>query len=210
MDIMQQIVAKPMFFLLGIPIRNSVVATWIMMALVIAGVLVLRKKSPIVLEILVDYTDSLAGGFIHGSRAPYIPFLGSLLVFVAVANLIGIVPTIFPPTRDINTPLALSLVVLVATFAFGIRAKGIGRFLKGFATPLAVLDVIGYLSRTMSLTLRLFGNVIGGEMVVAVLFALVPVGVPLVMVAMSSITGVLQAYVFTVLASSYISSSIEL
>jgi F-type H+-transporting ATPase subunit a len=210
MDIMQEIVAKPVFFLLGIPIRNSVVATWIMMALVIVGVIALRKKRPIVLEMLVDFTDSLAAGFISGPRAPYVPFLGSLLVFIAVANLIGIVPTMFTPTRDINTPLALSLVVLVATFAFGIQAKGIGRFLKGFATPLAVLDVIGYFSRTMSLTLRLFGNVIGGEIVVAVLFALVPVGIPLVMVAMGSITGVLQAYVFTVLASSYISSSIEL
>jgi F-type H+-transporting ATPase subunit a len=207
---MEGIVAKPLFYLFGIPIRNSVVATWIMMALVIAGVIVLRRKRPIVLEVLVDFTDSLAAGFISGPRAPYVPFLGSLLVFIAVANLIGIVPAMFTPTRDINTPLALSVVVLVTTFAFGIRAKGILRFLKGFATPLAVLDVIGYLSRTMSLTLRLFGNVIGSEIVVAVLFALVPVGVPLVMVAMGSITGVLQAYVFTVLASSYISSSIEL
>jgi F-type H+-transporting ATPase subunit a len=196
------------FWLFGtIPVRNSVIATWIMMALIIGGVLLLRKKAPIVLEMIVDFTDELALGFIMPPATPYIPFLGSLLVFIAVANLIGIVPLMFTPTRDINTPVALALVVqLFSIFVFGIRAKGVLGLIKGFLNP---LDVIGYFSRTMSLSLRLFGNVIGGEIVVAVLFDLIPVGVPLVMVAISSITGILQAYVFTVLAASYIASSVN-
>jgi F-type H+-transporting ATPase subunit a len=173
---------------------------------VLVGVVVIRRRAPVVLEMLVDFVDGLAGSFIAGPTAPYVPFLGALFVFLAVANVSGIVPLMVTPTRDINTPLALALVVLFAVFAFAIRIKGFGGFLKSFFSPMLPLDLIGYFSRTTSLTLRLFGNIIGGEIVVAVLAALVPVGVPLVMVALGTITGILQAYVFTVLASSYIGS----
>jgi F-type H+-transporting ATPase subunit a len=203
------IIATTEFYLFGVPVASSVVTTWIMMAMVVVAVIVLRKRAPVVLEILIDFVEGVAAGFIKGPTRPFIPFLGALCLFIAVANLIGIVPLMFTPTRDINTPLALALVTLVMTFAFGIYAKGLGGFLKSFFNPMLPFDLIGYFSRTMSLTLRLFGNVIGSEVVVAVLFALVPVGVPLVMVAMGTISGVLQAYVFTVLASSYIGSSVE-
>jgi F-type H+-transporting ATPase subunit a len=139
----------------------------------------------------------------------YVPFLGTMIVFIAVANLSGIIPLMATPTRDINTPLALALVSLFGVFAYGIKVKGIGGFLKGYATPMTIFDIIGYVSRTMSLTLRLFGNVIGSEIIVAVLFTLMPVGVPLIMVAMGSITGILQAYVFTVLTASYLASMVD-
>jgi F-type H+-transporting ATPase subunit a len=207
--LMDVIVAEPVFWLFGVPVRNSVISTWVLMALAIVGVVLIRRRTPILLEMLIDFTENLASGFIPGKVEPYVPFLGSLLLFIAVANLSGILPLIFTPTRDINTPLALALVVLVAVFAFTIHAKGLVGFVKGFLTPLLPLNLIGYLSRTMSLTLRLFGNVVGSEIVVGVLFMLVPVGVPLVMVVIGSITGLLQAYVFTVLASSYIGSILE-
>lgn len=206
---MEGIIPRVVFTILGIPVRNSVISTWIVMAIIVAGVLILRKKAPIVLEMLVTFTGDLAAGFIKRPTAPYVPFLGTLLVFIAVANLIGVVPLMFTPTRDINTPLALALVVFFAVFVFAVKAKGGIGFIKGFLTPLLPLDLIGYFSRTMSLTLRLFGNVIGGEIVVAVLFSLIPIGIPLVMVVLSSITGILQAYVFTVLAASYIASIVD-
>jgi F-type H+-transporting ATPase subunit a len=206
---MENVFPKVVFTLWGIPVRNTVITTWVMIAMLVLGVLALRKRVPVVLEMLVDFVDGIAGDYIGGSTEPYIPFLGSLVVFIAVANLIGIVPLMVTPTRDINTTLALSLVVLVVVFAFGIKMKGIVGFAKGFLTVTLPLDLIGYVSRTMSLTLRLFGNVIAGESVVAVLASLVPIGVPLVMVLLSSVTGVLQAYVFTVLAASYISSMVE-
>ena len=206
---MERIIPRVVFTILGIPVRNSVISTWIVMAIIVAGVLILRKKAPIVLEMLVTFTEDLAAGFIKRPTAPYVPFLGTLLVFIAVANLIGVVPLMFTPTRDINTPLALALVVFFAVFVFAVKAKGGIGFIKGFLTPLVPLDLIGYFSRTMSLTLRLFGNVIGGEIVVAVLFSLIPIGIPLVMVVLSSITGILQAYVFTVLAASYIATIVD-
>jgi F-type H+-transporting ATPase subunit a len=209
MDIMSGIVPSVVWRPFGIPIANSVISTWIMMAMVIGGVLVLKRRAPWIIEALIEFVDSLAGGFIAGSTAPYVPFLGSLLVFIATANVIGIVPMMYTPTRDINTPLALALTVNLVVFAFGIYAKGLGGFLKAFFNPMLPLDLMGYVSRTASLTLRLFGNVIGTEIVVAVLFALLPVGVPLIMVALATIGGLLQGYVFTVLASSYIGQMVE-
>jgi F-type H+-transporting ATPase subunit a len=179
------------------------------MVITLVGIMLIRKRVPVVLEMLISFTEDLARQFIPGSVDPYVPFLGSLFLFLAVANLSGILPLIFTPTRDINTPIALAVVVLGAVFAFTIRAVGLVGFLKTFLTPLLPLDLIGYVSRTTSLAVRLFGNMIGAELVVIVLFSLVPLGVPLIMVALGSITGLLQAYVFTVLASSYIGSSVE-
>jgi F-type H+-transporting ATPase subunit a len=206
---MDNVFPRVVFEVGGIPIRNSVISTWIMMAIIVAGVLLLRKKAPIVLEMLIDFADGVAKGYIRRPSSPYVPFLGSLLVFIAVANLIGIVPQMVTPTRDINTPVALAVLVQVVVFAFGIKAKGLWGFLKSFLSVTLPLDLIGYVSRTMSLSLRLFGNVLGGEIIVAVLFYLVPIGVPLIMVLMSSITGILQAYVFTVLAASYLAGSVD-
>ena len=206
---MDDVFPQVIFTFYGIPIRNTVISTWVMMAMIVVAVLVLRKKAPVILEMLIDLVESVAKDYIKGPPGIYVPFLGSLVVFIAVANLSGIIPLMATPTRDINTTLALALVSLVGVFIYGIKVKGIGGFLKGFMSPMVIFDVIGYVSRTMSLTLRLFGNVIGGEIVVAVLGQLVPIGVPLVMVALSSITGILQAYVFTVLAASYIASMVQ-
>jgi F-type H+-transporting ATPase subunit a len=206
---MENVFPQVLFTFFGIPIRNTVISTWVMMAMIVAGVLVLRKRVPVVLEMLVDLVEGIVRDYIGGPPDIYVPFLGTMVVFIAVANLSGIIPLMATPTRDINTPLALALVSLVGVFLYGIKVKGIGRFIKGYLTPMAIFDVIGYVSRTMSLTLRLFGNVIGAEIVIAVLTTLIPIGVPLVMVALSSITGILQAYVFTVLTASYLSSMVQ-
>jgi F-type H+-transporting ATPase subunit a len=189
---------------LNIPVRNSVVATWIMMSIVIAAVLASRKWAPVVLEIFVEFVIDLVNNFIPGSAFPYVPFLGSLMLFIAVANFLGNIPLLFTPTRDINTPLALALISLAVSLFYGMKAKGIKLFLH----PLVIFDVIGYVSRTMSLTLRLFGNIIAGEVIVAVIFDLAKVGAPLIMVALTAIGTLLQAYVFTVLNASYIASAV--
>jgi F-type H+-transporting ATPase subunit a len=209
MEITQEIVSNVVFEVFGVGVRESVISTWALMVLIIAGVVIIRKRVPVLLEMLIDFIESTASGFIPGNIEPYVPFLGSLFVFLAVANLGGILPLIFTPTRDINTPIALALVVLGSVLFFTMREVGVLGFLKMFLTPLAPLDLIGYVSRTTSLAVRLFGNMVGAELVVIVLFSLVPVGVPLIMVALGSITGLLQAYVFTVLASSYIGASLE-
>jgi F-type H+-transporting ATPase subunit a len=209
MGITDEIVSDVVFRVFGVGVRESVISTWALMILIVVGIVIVRRRVPVLLEMLIDFIESTASGFIPGNVEPYVPFLGSLFLFLAVANLGGIIPAIFTPTRDINTPIALALVVLASVFFFTMRAVGVLGFLKTFLTPLAPLDLIGYVSRTTSLAVRLFGNMVGAELVVIVLFSLVPVGVPLIMVALGSITGLLQAYVFTVLASSYIGGSLE-
>ena len=110
------------------------------------------------------------------------------------------------PTKDINTTLACALIVFFAVHIFGVRERGFLGYLKTYASPMAILDIISQFSRTMSLTLRLFANIISGEFIVAVIFFLVKPVAPLLLMILGMITGLLQAYVFTVLASSYISS----
>jgi len=121
------------------------------------------------------------------------------------------VPVVVTPTRDINTPLALSLVVFFSVYYFGIRAKGLVGYFRDMASPIFMLpmELISHVSRTLSLTLRLFGNIISTELIVAVVFALVPLVVPLPLVAFSMLTGVLQAYIFVVLAAVYIGAGLE-
>ncbi|MBN1486983.1 MAG: F0F1 ATP synthase subunit A [Anaerolineae bacterium] len=197
-------------------ITDTVISTWIMMAIIIGAVLVLRKRQPVALEMLIDFLTDTIADVMGPELAPrYLPFLGALAIFIGVANVIGVIPGIASPTRDISTPLALSLVVFFAVHFYGIQAKGVGQYLKDLASPLYLsiltlpLEIIGQLSRTLSLTLRLFGNIISGELVVAVIFSLVPLVVPLPMVGLSMFTGLLQAYIFTVLATVYISAGVE-
>ncbi len=116
------------------------------------------------------------------------------------------------PTANINTTFALSLLVFFAVHYFGIREKGLWGYIKDTASPIFVfpLEVISQLSRTLSLTIRLFGNVLSTDLVVAIIFSLIPFIVPLPLAALGMLTGVLQAYIFTVLASLYIASAIEI
>ncbi|MFL7810631.1 MAG: F0F1 ATP synthase subunit A, partial [Anaerolineae bacterium] len=166
MGITDQIVSDVVFRVFGVGVRESVISTWALMILIVVGIVIVRRRVPVLLEMLIDFIESTASGFIPGNVEPYVPFLGSLFLFLAVANLGGIIPAIFTPTRDINTPIALALVVLASVFFFTMRAVGVLGFLKTFLTPLAPLDLIGYVSRTTSLAVRLFGNMVGAELVV--------------------------------------------
>ena len=196
-------------------ITNTVTSTWVMMALIVAAAIVLGKRQPVALEMVVDFLMDTIGDVMGENAAVYLPFLGSLAIFLAVANTVGVVPGIISPTRDISTPLALAITVFFAVHYFGIKAKGLLQYLKDLASPLYLLplmlplELIGQFSRTLSLTLRLFGNIISGELVVAVIFSLVPLFVQLPLVGLSLFTGLLQAYIFTVLATVYIGAGVE-
>jgi F-type H+-transporting ATPase subunit a len=137
--------------------------------------------------------------------------LGTLMIFIAVANNFSVLPVVTSPTGDINTPLALALVVFFSVHYYGMREKGGWGYIKSLASPIFMLplEFIGQFSRTLSLTLRLFGNIVSSEIVVAVIFSLVPLIAPLPLVGLGLITGVLQAYIFTVLASLYIGSAVD-
>lgn len=192
-------------------LRDTVVSTWVMMALVVVSVLILRRRCPDLLESLIEFLDETISGTIGRPTERYLPFLGAIIVFLAVANIFGVVPFTVTPTRDISTPAAMALVVLVGANYFGIQAKGGLGYLKDVSSPIFMLplELIGQVSRTLSLTLRLFGNIVSGELIVAVMYALIPPIVPLPLIILSMFTGILQSYVFVSLATSYIASAVR-
>ena len=200
-----------LFTILGIPVRDTVVSTWIMMTMVVGLAVVIGRRRPTALEMLVDFLNDTISDVMRGPAELYLPLLGALAIFIAAANVIGVVPFVVSPTRDINTPLALALVVFFSVHYFGMRAKGVVGYFKDLASPIFILplEIVGQLSRTLSLTLRLFGNIISTELIVAVIFALVPLFVPLPLVGFSMFTGLLQAYIFTALAAVYIGAGLE-
>jgi F-type H+-transporting ATPase subunit a len=199
------------FTVLGIPVRDTVISTWVMMAVVVGLAVVVGRRRPTALEMLVDFLNDTISDVMGRSAEPYLSLLGTLAIFIAAANVIGVVPFVVSPTRDINTPLALALVVFFSVHYFGMRAKGVVGYFRDLASPIFILplEIIGQLSRTLSLTLRLFGNIISTELIVAVIFALVPLLVPLPLVGFSMFTGLLQAYIFTSLAAVYIGAGLE-
>lgn len=208
---MDELFPHVVFYLFGIPVRDTVVSTWIMMGLIVGVAIVVGRKRPFALELLVDFLNDTVTDVIGRSAIPYLPLLGTLAIFIAFANMIGVVPFMASPTRDINTTLALALIVFLSVHYYGIQEKGAVVYLKGLASPIFMLplEIVGQLSRTISLTLRLFGNIISAELIVAVIFALLPLFVPLPLIGLSLFTGLLQAYIFTVLAAVYIGTGIQ-
>ena len=208
---MEDFFPQVVFTIFGIPVRDTVISTWIMMAIIVGAAAVVGRRWPAALEMLVDFLIDTVSSVMGRPVEPYLPFLGTLTIFIAVANVIGIVPLVVSPTRDINTPAALALVVFFSVYYFGVRAKGLRGYFKDLASPIFMLpmELISHVSRALSLTLRLFGNIISTELIVAVVFALVPLIAPLPLVAFSMFTGILQAYIFTVLAAVYIGAALE-
>jgi F-type H+-transporting ATPase subunit a len=207
---MKGLFPEVVFTVAGLPIRDTVITTWLMILMIVALMYGLRRRYPAALEMLVEFILDTVSGVMGRPAAPYLPLLGSLAMFIAVANLLGLVPVLQAPTRDINTPLALALIVFVSVHFYGIRERGLLKYLRGMADPIFLLplDLIGQLSRTLSLTLRLFGNVLSSELIVAVVFSLLPLIAPLPLVAFGMLTGVLQAYIFTVLAAVYVGAAV--
>ena len=207
---MEEVFPKVVVTVLGIPIRDTVISTWVAILIIIGLAWVVQRRLPGAVEMLVDFLRGQISGVMGGIDVdPYIPFVGALLLFLIVVNNLGVVPLLQTPTKDINTPLALAIVVLFAVHAFGIQKKGLRGYLREKASPLTILDVISDLSRTMSLSVRLFGNIIASEIIVAVMYRLVAAVAPLLMVGLGMITGILQAYIFMVLTTSAISSAVR-
>ena len=208
---MDEVFPRVVFMLFGvIPVRDTVISTWVMMALVLGVILVLRRSVPDALEMFIDFVSDTITDLLGRPADPFLPFLGAIILFLLVGNNLGLLPFLTTPSKDINTPLAMALIVFFSVHYYGIREKGLWGYFKSLATPFFMLplEVIGQLSRTMSLTLRLFGNVLSSEFIVAVIFSLVQPIAPLPMMALGTVSGVLQAYIFTVLASSYIASAL--
>lgn len=208
---MDDLFPRVVFWVLGIGVQDTVVATWALMVIVLVGAALLNRWRPSALEMLIEFLVDSTSVMMGRPAQPYLPLLGTLAVFIAVANVLGVVPGLMAPTRGVNTPVALALVVFISVHYYGARSRGIAGYLRDLASPLFMLplEIIGQISRTLALALRLFGNVLSTEMIVAVIFSLLPLIVPLPLMALSMLTGLLQAYIFTVLAAVYVGAAVE-
>ena len=216
---MEQVFPHELIRIFGLPIRDTVVHTWVLMAVLIVAAYLFRRYSQlrprgwqVALESVVEFAVSLIEDLIGVRAEKYVSLVGTLALFIASANLLGVFPLLSSPTRDINTTLALAIVVLLAVHYLGIREHSLLGYLKHYAEPnpiVALLNVIGEFSRTLSLTLRLFGNIISSEMIVAGVFMLIPAVAPLPLQVLGMFTGLLQAYVYTILTCTYIRSAVE-
>lgn len=164
------------------------------------------------METVVDMISGQIAEITRQEPRQFMPFIGTLFLFIATANLLGVVPGYWSPTGSLSTTAALATCVFVAVPIFGISKSGLGNYLRQYLQPSPLMlpfNIIGELSRTLAMAVRLFGNVMSGQMIVAILIAIVPLFFPIIMQLMGMLVGVIQAYIFAVLATVYIASAIS-
>lgn len=149
-----------------------------------------------------------------GIRTPdrFMPLIGTLFLFIAVSNTLGAVPWYVPPTGSLSTTAALALCVFLAVPMYGIRSIGLLPYLRNYLRPTPLMlpfNVMGELSRTMALAVRLFGNIMSNNMIGAVLLLIIPLFFPVLMQLLGLLTGLIQAYIFSILAIVYIAAGME-
>lgn len=200
-------------------LNATIVFTWgLMLALVLGSTLITRRLSTDLhrsrwqnlLEIVVTTIQKQIEDIGLQHPRQYLGFLGTLFIFVATANLGTVIPGYEPPTGSLSTTAALALCVFVAVPFYGIREQGLGGFLKSYLEPTFIMlpfNLIGEVSRTLAV--RLFGNMMSGAMIIAILLTITPFLFPIVMTALGLLTGMVQAYIFSILAAVYIAAATQ-
>lgn len=200
-------------------LNTTIVATWgLMLFLIIGSTIITRNLSTalkrsrwqnlleiIVMAILKQIEEV---GLSHPRK--YLSFLGTIFLFIALASLGTIIPGYEAPTGSLSTTVALALCVFVAVPLFGIEEHGLGGYLKSYLKPTFIMlpfNIISELSRTLALAVRLFGNMMSGTMIVGILLSIIPFLFPLVMSLLGLLTGMVQAYIFSILATVYIAAA---
>ena len=202
-----------------VPITHAVATTWVIMAVLILGAfLVTRRldlrpsKPQAALELLVSTLDTQIRETTGAEPAPYRGFIGTLFLFILVANWSSLLPGIDPPTARLETDAALAALVFLSVIWFGVRSGGVGGYLKSFAAPNPVmipLNMLESVTRVFSMFVRLFGNVMSGVFVIGIVASLAGLLVPIPLMALDLLTGLVQAYIFAVLAMVFITSAVN-
>lgn len=202
-------------------INATLVFTWVVMALLAAGSMMItsrlstgltRSRWQNILEMIVLAIKEQIREVGLADPENYLPFLGTIFLFVAASALLTIIPGFEPPTGSLSTTATLALLVFAAVPLFGIKKRGLGSYLKTYAEPTIVMlpfNIIGEISRTLALAVRLFGNMMSGGMIVGILLSITPFLFPAVMTLLGLLTGMVQAYIFTILAAVYISAATQ-
>ena len=212
--------ASAVLFHLGpVAITRPVVTTWAIMAVLTLGSwFVTRRLTPLpdrrqaVVELVVTGIIGQVEEVIRKDPRPFLPILGTLFIFLVAANLSGVLPAVQAPTGTLETPAALALIVFGSVHFFGLRARGPLGYLASFAKPKAImlpLNIVSEITRTFSLMIRLFGNVMSGEFIIALIVGLAGLFVPIPLMALEILVGLVQAYIFTTLATVFIGAAVD-
>ena len=200
-------------------LNSTIVTTWALMLVMTVGAKLITRKLKTeghisrwqgFLEIVVtdDSETDQEVGLHHPEK--YLGFIGTLFLFIAVSNLCAILPGYEPPTGSLSTTSALAISVFVAVPLFGIEEQGLGGYLKSYLKPTFIMlpfNIISELSRTFALAIRLFGNIMSGTMIVGILLTITPLIFPIFMDLLGLLTGMVQAYIFSILATVYIAAA---
>ncbi|MEA3544373.1 MAG: F0F1 ATP synthase subunit A [Thermodesulfobacteriota bacterium] len=207
---------------LHLHVGDHVTYTWLVMAILIGIAFVVSRSISLVpsgiqnlMEAIITGISGLIEETMGEEGKAYFPLIATFALFILVCNLIGLIPGLYPPTADLNTNAALALTVFVLTHIVGFRKHGFA-YVKHFMGPILwlaplmfVIEVISHLARPLSLTLRLFGNMYGHEIVLMIFLALVPLFLPIPMMLMGVLIAFIQTFVFTLLAMIYIGGALE-
>lgn len=208
-----------MFEAWGIPINATIFFTWVVMALLtVSAIVITRNLRPDVppnrwrtmLEVIVQGIQSQIEEVAGRPDRHLLYYAGTLFLFVAMSNLLLVIPGFEPPTASLSTTTALALSVLIAVPLFGITSRGLGGYLKTYLEPSFIMlpfNIISEFSRGISLAIRLYGNIMSGAVIAAILLSVAPFFFPVVMDVLGLLTGLIQAYIFAILATVYISSA---
>jgi F-type H+-transporting ATPase subunit a len=204
-----------------ITINATLAYTWLVMAILVIGSwLITRNLSKEIrfsrwqnfLEVVVAGIRDQISQHSPGSGDKYLPFIGTLFLYICLSNLMAIIPGYVAPTSSLTTTAALAITVFIAVPLYGISSQGVGEYFKEYFRPTFIMfpfHLMSELSRTLALAVRLFGNIMSHEKVIAILLAVTPLFFPIVMQALGLLIGLLQAYIFATLAMVYIASNAQ-
>jgi F-type H+-transporting ATPase subunit a len=200
-------------------LNETIVTTWAVMLLMVVGAMLITRHVVTegkisrwqgALEIIVTTLEAQMKDVGLAEPRKYLAFLGTLFVFVATCALCIIIPGYKPPTESLSTTAALALCVFLAVPIYGVKEQGLVGYLKTYTQPTILMlpfNLISELSRTLALAVRLFGNMMSGVMIVGILLTIAPFLFPVIMTALGLLTGMVQAYIFTILAGVYIAAA---
>ena len=204
-----------------VKLNSTIVFTWGLMLVMAAGAKLVTRKLSVdlkrarwqnLLEIVVIAIEEQIAEVGLQNPAKYLAFLGTLFLFVALAALCTVIPGYDPPTASLSTTAALAISVFVAVPLFGVEDRGVWGYLKSYAQPTVIMlpfNIISELSRTLALAVRLFGNMMSGAMIIAILLTITPFIFPIFMTLLGLLTGMVQAYIFAILAAVYIAAAVR-
>ena len=201
---------------------NHVTYTWlVMLILVVVAFLAARGMKTVpggvqnAMEVVVAGIENMVDETMGPKGKAYFPLIATFALFILVSNLLGLIPGFYPPTANLNTNVALALIVFFMTHIVGIKEHG-SHYIKHFMGPILwlaplmiIIEFIGHLARPLSLSLRLFGNMYGHEIVLMIFCGLVPFLLPIPMMLMGVLVAFIQAFVFSLLAMIYIAGALE-